>query len=216
MEIKAYGLQNHPDISSFYDDYGVDDSDDLFDAFGNQADEIDGIKLVWFHPEDDPDNVELHIMCDCNDRATIKRAIVGYLNSGLAESKADEAGLSAKMQARQKLKKLDDLFNTMSGFRHWGPGFMDLYNKGNWNEFAAVPVGFKTEEEAKAKAATLFDEFDDYTAWKVFYDEEGGPNGEATWMPALAFKPSILQLDLDDAEFVLSEISDTIDKAMGY
>lgn len=212
MEIKAYGLKNHPDISSFFDDYGVDNSDDLFDAFGNQADEIDGIKLAWFHPEDDPDCVELHILCDHDDRATIKRAIVNFLNSNLAESKADEAGLSAKMQARQKIKKLDDLFNTMKGFSEWGPSFMDLYNGGKFNEFVAVPVGFKTEEEAKAKAAKMFDEFDDYAAWKVFYDEEGGPDGEAVWMPSIAFKPSILQLDLDDAKFVFQEISDVIDR----
>lgn len=214
MEIKAYGLKNHPDISSFFDDYGVDDSDSLFDAFGNQADEIGGVKFVWFHPEDDPDRVELHIWCDHGDLATIKRTIVNFLNSGLDESKADEAGLSTKMQARQKIKKLDDLFNTMKGFRDWGPSFMDLYNGGKFNEFVAVPVGFKTEEEAKAEAAKMFDEFDDYAAWKVFYDEEGGPDGEAVWMPSIAFKPSILQLDLDDAKFVFQEISDVIDRCI--
>lgn len=108
MEIKAYGLKNHPDISSFFDDYGVNDSDDLFDAFGNQADEIDGIKLVWFHPEDDPDRVELHIMCDYDDRATIKRAIVSFLNSGLAESKASEEKMSYEALLAEALKRIGD------------------------------------------------------------------------------------------------------------
>lgn len=217
MEIKAYGLKNHPDISSFFDDYGVDDSDALFDAFGNQADEIAGVKFVWFHPEDDPERVELHIGCNCDDLPTIKRTIVNFLNSELDESKADEASLSAKTQARQEVKKLSDLFDTFHGFKVWGPSFLDLYNGGKFDYPIAVPGdAAKTEEEAKALAAKRFDEFDDYTSWTVELVPEGGLNGEDMWFPCVAFKPSIMQLDYDDAKFVFGEIADAIDKAMGY
>lgn len=90
MEIKAYGLNNHPDISSFFDDYGVDNSDDLFDAFGNQAVDIDGVKAVCYYVEDDPDNIEMHILCDYWDHDTIKHTIANFLNSDLCESKKSE------------------------------------------------------------------------------------------------------------------------------
>lgn len=90
MEIKAYGLNHHPDISSFFDDYGVDNSDDLFDAFDNQAVDIDGVKAVCYYVEDDPDNIEMHILCDYWDHDTIKHTIANFLNSDLCESKKSD------------------------------------------------------------------------------------------------------------------------------
>ena len=132
------------------------------------------------------------------------------------EMKCGEA-LSPKMQARQKVKQISDLFNTFHGFKMWGPGFLDLYNGGKFDYPIAVPGdAANTEDEAKALAAKRFNEFDDYISWTVELIPEGGPNGEDMWFPCVAFKPSILQLDLDDVKFVFGEVADAIDKAMGY
>lgn len=79
MEIKAYGLNNHPDISSFYDDYGVDSVDDLFDAFGNRADELGGIKFTYQFVNDDPNDIELHVFCDYGDNKTLRQAVINFL-----------------------------------------------------------------------------------------------------------------------------------------
>lgn len=80
MEIKAYGLNNHPDISSFYDNYDVDNTDDLFDKFDSQADELGGIKFTYYFVNDDPYDVELHVLCDHDDHKTLRQAMLNFLS----------------------------------------------------------------------------------------------------------------------------------------
>lgn len=133
------------------------------------------------------------------------------------EGKKSEAGLSAKMQARAKVRQFTDLFNKYHGFQMWGPGFLDLYNGGKFGEPAAVPGdAAMTKEKAQELANKRFGDFDDYVEYTVELIPEGGPKGEDMWFPCVTFKPSIMDLSLEDAKFVFSELAEAIDKAMGY
>lgn len=133
------------------------------------------------------------------------------------EGKTSEAGLSAKMQARAKVRQFDNLFDKYHGFQMWGPGFLDLYRDGKFGQPCAVPGdAAMTKEKAQELANKRFGDFDDYVEYTVELIPEGGPKGEDMWFPCVTFKPSIMDLSLEDAKFVFSELAEAIDKAMGY
>lgn len=137
-------------------------------------------------------------------------------DSGL-EGKTSEADLSAKLRNRAKVRELDNLFNQYHGFKEWGPSFSDLYNNGKFGAHMAVPGdGDVDKNKVVARANNRFADFDDYADWTVELFPEGGPDGEDMWFPCLAFKPSIMDLSLEDAKIVFGELAHEIDKAMGY
>lgn len=202
MEIKAYGLNHHPDISSFFDDYGVDNSDDLFDAFGDQAVDIDGVKAVCYYVEDDPDNIEMHILCDYWDHDTIKHTIANFLNSDLCESKKSEA-ISPKLQLRKKFQAFDNLAKKLAFFRVSGKSAKDWYE----GDYDSIGDFYDEESDAKEAAEKVFDDFDEYVDYRVDYD---GSASELNYCPVFKFKPEFWELSVNDMSEVLSMLDDAL------
>lgn len=121
----------------------------------------------------------------------------------------NEAALSDKLKARSKVKKLASIFDRIKAFNDWGFSLLDIYNNGQF-EYSVIPAPFGTEAAAKAFGDKQFSDFDDYLAWGANLIPEGGRNGEDAWFPTITFKPSVLNLDENDAEFIFKEIADIV------
>lgn len=115
MEIKAYGLNRHPDISSFFDDYGVEDSGALAAAFDKLADDCGGLKINAIeYYADGEQRIELHVLCDHDDDKTLRRAVAAYMAAsvsheartrGTSEAVQNSDGWDPEMTPIKDLKK---------------------------------------------------------------------------------------------------------------